>query len=169
MTQPVPPPSGNPFAQGPQGTQGPQGVPYAPPPPPAPARENLGLGLLVALAAALVLAGAYGALAGSIEREVGYAAVAVGFLIGFASAKVGGRNPVLPIASAVLAVGAVYLGQLVGLAVVGSKELSVPFLDLFLEFDLLTTVWSESAEAMTYVFLGIGALTAFAGARKANA
>ncbi|MEU1277502.1 hypothetical protein [Streptomyces sp. NPDC005805] len=169
MGQPVPPPSGNPFAQNAPGAPGTPGAPFAPVPPPAPVREKLGLGILVAVVAALVTAGAYGALAGAIEREVGYAAIAVGFLIGFAAAKVGGRNPLLPIVSAVLAVGAVYLGQLIGIAMIVADDLNTSFSEIFIDqFDLLTTAWSESAEAMTWVFLAIAAITAFGGAKKAN-
>jgi UDP-N-acetyl-D-glucosamine dehydrogenase len=50
-------PSGNPFAG--------DGAAYAPVPPPAPVRDNVILGIVVAIAAALVGAGAYGALGGA--------------------------------------------------------------------------------------------------------
>ncbi|MFF3685603.1 hypothetical protein [Streptomyces sp. NPDC002187] len=160
MSQPVPPPSGNPFAGGDQ---------FAPAPPPAPVRNNVGLGLIVAFVAALVAAGAYGAIGGAIEKEIGYAAVGVGFLIGFAAAKAGGRNPVLPVVSAVLAIGAVYLGQLIAAAVYVTKD-SGSFTELFFQhFGLLTEAWKAGADGMTYVFLGIAAITAFAGAKKADA
>ncbi|MEU0392828.1 hypothetical protein ABZ208_08670 [Streptomyces sp. NPDC006208] len=161
MSQPVPPPSGNPFAGGDQ---------FAPAPPPAPVRNNVGLGLLVAFVAALVAAGAYGAIGGAIEKEIGYAAVGVGFLIGFAAAKAGGRNPVLPVVSAVLAIGAVYLGQLVAIAMIFADGTGASFTEVFFdEFSLLTEVWKKAADGMTYVFLGIAAITAFAGAKKADA
>jgi hypothetical protein len=159
MSQPVPP-SGNPFAGGDQ---------FAPAPPPAPVRNNLGLGIVAAIVTALVTAGIYGALAKAIDAEVGYAAVAVGFLIGFAAAKAGGPSPVLAVVSAVLGVGAVYLGQLVGIALVLS-DMGSSFGEIFFQhFGDLTTVWKEAAEGMTYVFLAIAAVTAFAGAKKANA
>ncbi|MEW2634591.1 hypothetical protein AB0903_23855 [Streptomyces sp. NPDC048389] len=161
MSQPVPPPSGNPFAGGEQ---------YAPAPPAAPVRDNLGLGLVVAVVAALVTAGIYGAIAGATETEVGYAAVGVGFVIGFAAAKVGGPNPALPVVSAVLGIGAVYLGQLIGMAMIIAEELNGSFTEVFVDrFSLLTEAWTEVADGMTYVFLAIAAVTAFAGARKANA
>lgn len=161
MSQPVTPPSGNPFAGGGQ---------YTPAPPPAPVRDNVGLGIVAAVVTALVAAGVYGAIAGAIEAEIGYAAVGVGFLTGFAAAKAGGPNPVLPVLSAVLGIAAVYLGQLVGIAMIGAEELEVSFTDLFIdEFSLLTEAWKESADGMTYVFLAIAAVTAFAGAKKANA
>ncbi|ATW50073.1 hypothetical protein ACWGJT_29060 [Streptomyces xantholiticus] len=161
MSQPVPPPSGNPFAGDAQ---------YAPAPPPAPVRNNLGLGIAAAVVTALVTAGIYGAIAGSIEAEVGYAAVAVGFLIGFVAAKAGGPNPVLAVVSAVLGIGAVYLGQLVGIAMILGDMGGGSFGEIFFQhFGDLTKVWKEAADGMTYVFLAIAAVTAFAGAKKANA
>ncbi|WP_405771695.1 hypothetical protein OHU34_41985 [Streptomyces sp. NBC_00080] len=185
MTQSAPPPSdGNPFAQQPaagtpQPTDGnpyaqqPGAAPFAPDSAPftpaaAPTRNNLALGLVVAVVVALVTAGVYGAIVGATEYEIGYAAVGVGFLIGFAAGKIGGTNPVLPVVSAVLSLGAVYLGQLIGIAMIGADELDVSATSLFTEhFDLLTEGWSETADAMTFLFLAIGAFAAFSGAKKA--
>ncbi|WP_329282072.1 hypothetical protein [Streptomyces sp. NBC_00691] len=162
MSQPVPPP-GNPFAGG----AAPEQYPYAPPP--APARDNVALGLVAALVAALVSAGVYGAVIGGLEREIGWAAVGVGFLTGLAAGKVGGRNPVLPIASAVLALGAVYLGQLLGIAILLSKELDVSVTELFFqEFGLLTEGWNATKDGLTFLFFGIAAFAAFSGAKKAS-
>ncbi|ORT59598.1 hypothetical protein [Streptomyces sp. CB03238] len=160
MSQPTPPP-GNPFAAG--------QAPYPPAPAPAPARNNVALGLVVALVAALVAAVAYGAIGGAIEREIGYAAVGVGFLVGFAAAKVGGRNPALPVIAAILSVGAVYLGQLVVIAVIFSNLVGGSAPEILLEdFGTLTDAWKEAADGMTYLFLALAAVTAFAGAKKAN-
>ncbi|MFE5945853.1 hypothetical protein [Streptomyces sp. NPDC056480] len=162
MSQPVPPP-GNPFAGG----AAPEQYPVAPPP--APARDNVALGLVAALVAALVSAGVYGAVIGGTERQIGWAAVGVGFLTGLAAGKVGGRNPVLPVASAVLALGAVYLGQLLGIAILLSKELDVSATELFLqEFGLLTEGWNATKDGLTFLFFGIAAFAAFSGAKKAS-
>ncbi|MFF5918084.1 hypothetical protein ACFY8C_07055 [Streptomyces flavochromogenes] len=161
MSQPVPPP-GNPFAGG----AAPEPYPVAPPP--APARDNVALGLVAAVVAALVSAGVYGAVIGGTEREIGWAAVGIGFLTGLAAGKVGGRNPVLPVASAVLALGAVYLGQLLGIAILLSKELNVSATELFLqEFGLLTEGWNATKDPLTFLFFGIAAFAAFSGAKKA--
>ncbi|MEU1225215.1 hypothetical protein [Streptomyces sp. NPDC005828] len=162
MSQPVPPP-GNPFADG----AAPQQYPMAPPT--APARDNVALGLVAGLVAALVAAGAYGGIAGGIEREIGWAAVGVGFLVGFAAGKVGGRNPALPVVSAVLSLGAVYLGQLVALSIIGAKALSVSATELFFEhFDVLTSAWKEDLDPLTFLFFGLAAFAAFSGAKKAT-
>ncbi|MEE1809811.1 hypothetical protein [Streptomyces sp. BE133] len=166
-------PTGNPFAgqqPGAYGQPGQPGVPFggAPFAPPAPARDNLGLGLLAAVVTALVAAFLYGVIAGAIEREVGYIAVGVGFLVGFAASKLGGQNPVLPVVSGVLSVGAVYLGQLVGIAIILSDLVHQSASSLFIDhFDVLTKAWSEGSDFKTYLFLLLGAAAAFGGAKKA--
>ncbi|MEU3446996.1 hypothetical protein AB0H29_07170 [Streptomyces thermolilacinus] len=179
MSQSVPPPqSGNPFAGGPGADPAAQQQPYGqqqpfaayPAQPPAPARNNLALGLLAAFVAALVAAGAYGGIAGAIDREVGYAAVGVGLLVGFLAGKAGGRNPVLPVVSAVIAAGAVYLGQLVTIAVLLDKLGEGSFAEIFFQnFGGLMELWKLAADGMTYVFIAIGAVAAFAGAKKGAA
>ncbi|MFB7272283.1 hypothetical protein [Streptomyces sp. NPDC056244] len=161
MSQPVPPP-GNPFADG--------AVPPAPfgtPPPPV-RSSNIGLGLLAAFVAALVAAGVYGGIAGAIEREIGWAAIGVGFLVGFAAGKIGGPNPVLPVVGAVLSLGAVYLGQLLSIAIIVAKELDVSATDVFFNnFGLLTEAWGEGKDFLTFVFFALAAFASFTGAKKA--
>ncbi|CAL9534872.1 hypothetical protein [Streptomyces sp. enrichment culture] len=199
MTQPMPPQpptDGNPYAQQPPagahpyGQQPPVGAaPYGqqpgggnpfgapqqaggfPPPPPAPVRSgNVALGIVVAVVAALVTAGIYGAIIGGTEKQIGYAAIGVGFLVGFAAGKVGGANPALPLVSALLSVGAVYLGQLIGAAMILSDLTGTSASSVFFDhFSDLTKAWQEAAEAMDYLFLAIGGVAAFSGAKKAAA
>ncbi|MFM9594880.1 hypothetical protein ACKI1J_30025 [Streptomyces scabiei] len=182
---PSSPSSGNPFAQQPADAhpyaqQPTDGNPFAqqpaaavPPPAPfaLPAASfggSLVMGLVAAVVTALVTAGVYGAIVGATEYEIGYAAVGVGFLIGFVAGRIGGAGPVLPVVSALLSVGAVYLGQLIGIAMIGADELDVSATSLFVDhFDVLTDGWSETADPMTFLFLGIGAFAAFSGAKKA--
>ncbi|KOG31537.1 hypothetical protein [Streptomyces resistomycificus] len=192
MTQSAPPPQpadGNPYAQQPDAAPQPTGGnPYAqqpgtvPPPagafapaPPAPARGNTGIGgmavgLAVAIVVALVTAGVYGAIVGATEYEIGYAAVGVGFLIGFAAGKLGGSSPVLPVVSALLSLGAVYAGQLLGIAMIAADESGMTVTTILTDyFDLVTEVWSEEADVMTFLFLGIGGFAAFSAAKKSAA
>ncbi|MEU9257311.1 hypothetical protein AB0D68_02355 [Streptomyces sp. NPDC048212] len=175
MSQPVQPP--NPPQQ-PYGGQPADGNPYAgqqpgqfaggfPPAPPAP-RGNVGLGVLTALGTAIVAAILYGVIAGSIEREVGYAAIGVGFLVGFAASKVGGPLPAVGAASAVFSLGAVFLGQLVAMSMILADGLGVGFSEVFFEhFGDVLDVWKQEADFMTYLFLLLGPVAAFGGARKA--
>ncbi|MEV7343151.1 hypothetical protein [Streptomyces sp. NPDC093544] len=154
------PTGGNPFA----GQQQPGFVP------PAPRRGNVGLGIVAAVVAALVTAGIYGAIVGATGYEIGYAAVGVGFLIGLAAGKVGGSNPVLPVVSAVVSLGAVYMGQLIGVAMIGADESGISATTLLTDhFDLVRAAWKETADFMTYLFFAIGAFAAFSGTKKAAA
>ncbi|MFF5725564.1 hypothetical protein [[Kitasatospora] papulosa] len=156
-------PTGNPFA----GQQPGQFAGGFPPAPPAP-RGNVGLGVLTALGTAIVAAILYGVIAGSIEREVGYAAIGVGFLVGFAASKVGGPLPAIGAASAVLSLGAVFLGQLVAISMILADGLGVGFSEVFFEhFGDVVDLWKQEADFMTYLFLLLGPVAAFGGARKA--
>ncbi|WP_262056182.1 hypothetical protein [Streptomyces sp. STR69] len=161
---PAQPVDGNPYAQQPGAVLPPQ-APYAPPVPP---KNNIALGLVTAVVAALVAAGIYGVVIGTTKHEIGWAAVGVGFVIGLAAGKLGGRNPVLPVVSAVLALGAVYLGQLVGEAMIGADELGVNFSKVFFDhFDVVQDAWKADADPITFIFFAIAAFAAFSGAKKA--
>ncbi|GAB7103865.1 hypothetical protein JCM4814A_21790 [Streptomyces phaeofaciens JCM 4814] len=165
---PAPAAGGNPFAQQP-GAVPPGAVP-PPPFPAAPRQGNVVLGILTAVVVALVTAGVYGGIVGATEYEIGYAAVGVGFLVGFAAGKVGGGNPALPIVSAVLALGAVYLGQIIGIGLIMADIAGVSATTVFTEhFGVITEGWSDEADPLTFVFLAVGAFAAFSGAKKASA
>ncbi|GGR71887.1 hypothetical protein GCM10010252_07930 [Streptomyces aureoverticillatus] len=138
-----------------------------PPPPPA-ARGNIGLGVAVAFVAALVAAGVYGAIIGATEHEIGWAAVGVGFVVGLVAGKVGGPNPALGAVAGVFSLGAVYLGQLVGAAMVIADKANIDFTEVFFDnFDILQEAWKNEADAMTYVFFAIAAVAAFGSAKRA--
>ncbi|MEU2493059.1 hypothetical protein [Streptomyces sp. NPDC007883] len=163
------PASGAPFTDGTAPAPAPVLGADVPAPAPAPARGNVALGLVAALVAALVAGGVYGGVAGAIEREIGWAAIGVGFLVGFAAGKLGGRNPVLPVVSALLSLGAVYLGQLLAIAVIAGEELKASASEMFFDnFGLMTDAWSASKDFMTFVFFALAAFAAFAGAKKAT-
>ncbi|MFE5143803.1 hypothetical protein ACFRDV_40325 [Streptomyces fagopyri] len=191
MSQPTPPsvpPAGNPYAgepadrppvpqQGvpqqdapaaPQGAPQP-GFPVAPFAPAAPARGNFALGLAAALGAGLVSAVLYGIVIGLTKHEIGYAAVGVGFLVGIAAGRAGGRSQSLPVAGVIFSVAAIYLGQLIGEAMIIAKQVGVGFNEVF--FDHLGFVqdsWKADADPLTFVFFAVAAYVAFQSARKAG-
>ncbi|MFI2202396.1 hypothetical protein ACH47Z_16775 [Streptomyces sp. NPDC020192] len=191
--QPQPGPAGpNPYAQqpGPAGAnpyaqQPPAGAPYppqqgaypqqpgafaAPPAPPVPGKNNLALGLVAAVVAAVAVAALYGVVIGATKHEIGYAAVGVGFVIGLAAGKAGGRNPALPVVGAILALGSVYVGQLIGEAMIIADYVHAGFSEVF--FDHLSVVqeaWKKDADPLTFLFFAIAAFAAFSGAKKAAA
>lgn len=193
MTQSSPPPSGppagdpyagqNPYAAQPPAPQPvvpqqavpPQAVPQgAPQPgfpvaPVAPARGNFALGLAAALGAGLVSAVLYGLVIGLTKHEIGYAAVGVGFLVGIAGGRFGGRSQTLPVVGVILSVAAVYLGQLIGEAMIIAKRAGVGFNEVF--FDHLGFVqdsWKTDADPLTFLFFAIAAYVAFQSTRKAG-
>ncbi|MFD9504501.1 hypothetical protein [Streptomyces sp. NPDC060035] len=176
-------PTGNPYAGQQPGapTGNPFGVPYAPAPPQAPARNNVGLGIAAGFAAAVVGALVYGGVMRALADEdgsytqVGWVALGVGALVGFALGKVGGRNPVLPVLGVPLALVGVFLGQLFGLALIISWW-SEAGPDPVTATELLTSrlsdlvqVWKEEADFMTVAFLGIAGFEGFALAKKTAA
>lgn len=181
MSQSTPPPSGppadNPYAGQPAAPAAPYqaappqpGFPMAPIAPAAPVRNNLVLGLAAAVGAALVAAGVYGAIIGATKHEIGWAAVGVGFLIGLAAGRAGGRNPILPVVSVVLSAASIYLGQLIGEAMIGAKEVGIGFSELFFDnFSVVQEAWKAEADPLTFLFFAIAAYVAFSSARKAGA
>ncbi|MCS0600161.1 hypothetical protein NX794_02760 [Streptomyces sp. LP11] len=183
MSQSVPPAQppqpapvdGNPYAQQAPAPAAP-GVPLppgpgafaAPPAPPAPVRNNVVLGLLAALAAAVVAGALYGLVIGATKHEIGWAAVGVGFVVGLAAGKTGGRNPALPVLAAALALGSVYLGQLVGEAMIVADHFHVGFGEVFFHhLDTVQKIWKEDADPLTFLFFAIAAFAAFSGSKKA--
>ncbi|MFJ5271432.1 hypothetical protein [Streptomyces sp. NPDC088358] len=145
------------------------GYPMAPAAPAAPVRNSLVLGLAAAAGTAVVAAGLYGAVIGLTRHEIGWAAVGVGFLIGLVAGRVGGRNPVLPIAAVLLSAGSVHLGQIVGEGVIGAKETPYGFNELFFQhFDVLQEAWKADADPLTFLFFAIAAYVAFSSTRKAG-
>jgi hypothetical protein len=152
----------------PQGAPQP-GFPVAPLAPAAPARSNFALGLVATLGAGLVSAVLYGLVIGLTKHQIGYAAVGVGFLIGIAAGRAGGRSQSLPVVSVIVSVASVYLGQLIGTAMIMAKEFSVGFNEVFFEhLDVVQKLWKADADPLTFLFFAVAAYVAFQGTRKAG-
>ncbi|WP_341849462.1 hypothetical protein [Streptomyces yokosukanensis] len=118
----------------------------------------------------MAAAALYGLVIGATKHEIGYAAVGVGFVVGLAAGKAGGRNPALPVISAVVALGSVYIGQLVGEAMIGAKAVHMGFSEVFFQhFDVVQQAWKQDADPLTFLFFAIAAFAAFSGAKKAAA
>ncbi|MCX4780509.1 hypothetical protein [Streptomyces sp. NBC_01264] len=164
---PYPGPSGADFLQ-PQ-APGPSGADFLQVQAPAPARPaNLGLGIVAAVVAALAAAAAYGGIMNAIDREIGYAAIGVGALVGLAAGKIGGRNPVLPVIGAVLSVASVFLGQLFFYALALSEATGIGLGDVLSTMGVsgLVDVWKEDDAFMSFLFLALGAFAGFSTAKK---
>ncbi|WP_162688957.1 MULTISPECIES: hypothetical protein [unclassified Streptomyces] len=157
-------------APAPLGHPAPSGADFlVPGPAPVAVRTgNVGLGIVAALVAALAAAAAYGGIMNAIEREIGYAAVGVGALVGFAAGKLGGRNPVLPVVGAVFAVVSVFLGELFfyALALAGAAGVGLGDVLSTVGVSGLVDIWKEEADVMSVLFLALGAFTGFGSAKK---
>ncbi|MGO4459745.1 hypothetical protein AB4039_20965 [Streptomyces sp. M-16] len=137
---------------------------------PAPAYSSLGIGLLASVVAAVVAAGVYGGIIGGTHHQIGYAAVGVGALVGFAAGKAGGRSPALPAIAALLAPAAVFAGQMFGIVLIYADELQVSAMDILGEgASPLMKAWKAEADPLTFLFLAISAYAAFQISRKAAA
>ncbi|MEE4541791.1 hypothetical protein V2S66_07380 [Streptomyces sp. V4-01] len=189
-----PAPGQNPYAQqppagpyAPQAPQAPAPSPYGAPqqpgafdpaayPPPAPFAQpaplaqrpgNPALGVLAAVGAALVAALLYGLIIKGTKHEIGYAAVAVGAVVGLALGKIGGRNPALPIIGVPIALLGVYLGQLFGIALLVDSTYHIGVVNIFTHhFHDLQQTWKEAMNGMDFVFFGIAGLEGFVITRR---
>ncbi|MGW3912674.1 hypothetical protein ACWEBX_14290 [Streptomyces sp. NPDC005070] len=163
--QPPVPPQGAPQPGFPVAPQ--PGFPVAPVAPAAPARNNFPLGLVAAIGAGVVSAILYGLIIGLTKHEIGYAAVGVGFLVGIAAGRVGGRSQTLPVVSVIVSVAGIYLGQLIGEAMIIAKHFGVGFNEVFFShLDVVQENWKADADPLTFVFFAIAAYVAFQSARK---
>lgn len=180
MSQNVQPPAPDAATPPPSPAQAPAPSPYlAPYPsrdlaqsaPAAPAATgNIGLGIAAAVVAAVVTAAIYGAIIGATNYQIGYAAAIVGAAIGFAAGRFGGRNPLLPVLSVLLAVAAVLGGQIYGMAMIVAEQSGVATTDVLdLGISMLFDGWLEDAGPMTFLFFALGGYAAFQTARKTAA
>ncbi|MFJ2739078.1 hypothetical protein ACIO3O_05375 [Streptomyces sp. NPDC087440] len=191
-------PGGNPYAQGPGGqpsgqAPGPYGQPQQQPnqfpqgqfpgqpqggqfgggfPQPAPARRgNVGLGLVAGLAAALVGGIVYGVILGKADFQIGWLTFGIGFLTGLVAAKLGGRNPAVVAASVVFSLFAVYVGQILGIAIAVSDGQGLDLVSVLTKNfaqlnELFKLVLDE--KPIQFLFFALGGVGAFAGTKKAS-
>ncbi|MFF3555643.1 hypothetical protein ACFYXL_19825 [Streptomyces tsukubensis] len=138
-------------------------IPETPAGPPEPRRhrDSLAAGLAAAVAAGLLGAVAYGWLAEAVNRQFGYASLGVGALIGYAAAKAGGAHRALPFAAAALTPAAIWLGQLITVALIHADLFRVSATELlFEESGFVTETWRDSADLGTYTFMIVGMMMA---------
>jgi hypothetical protein len=169
--------AGNPFAA--QQPQGAPGVPYGQPAPAgpgfayapapvAPARGNPALGIALGVVAMVVCALLDGLLIKGTKHEIGYAALAVGALVGFTVGKLGGRNKALPLVALVLAVLGVYFGQVYGITLLAASAPGMPGTANLLvhHYGAVQHAWKESMDAKSVIFLLIAAVEGFVFTRR---
>ncbi|KEF02494.1 MULTISPECIES: hypothetical protein [Streptomyces] len=139
--------------QAPYGAPAPGGFP-APMAPPAARRGNAGLAVALGVVTTLVAAGVYGAVLKAVDgASIGYAALAVGALIGAVLGKVGGRSAALPVVGAVLGLAGLYLGQVFGVALITADILHISVLETASsQFGLVHAAWKAYLGPIDVVF-----------------
>ncbi|MEU1803846.1 hypothetical protein [Streptomyces sp. NPDC019937] len=190
--QPAPPQPGYGYpqaqAQHPQpGAPQPQFGGGFPPPAPQVGRQGNPLAAVgAALVAAVVGALAYAFLLSSLAdtdsnppevRKFAYAGVALGALVGLVVAKLGGRNVALWVVGAVLALVAIFLGELYGYAMIlndatanyvdkiggaAAASADIPSANeiFFDHFGDLFDTWKKDADAITWIFMILSPIAA---------
>ena len=134
-------------------------APHVIPAPPAPATppggqslrggQSLPMGLIAGLAAAAVGAAVWAVVTVVTGYQIGWMAVAVGFLVGWAVRLAGkGNSSAFGMLGAALALGGCLVGNLLTGSVVASRELGVPITEVLARmtptfgFDLMAAMFS---------------------------
>lgn len=183
--QPAPPQPGYGYPQA--QPQQPQFAGGFPPPAPQVGRQGnplaaVGAALVAALVGALAYAFLLSALADTDSNppevtKFAYAGVALGGLVGAVVAKLGGRNVALWVVGAVLALAAIFLGELYGYAMImndaasnyvdklggaAAASANIPSAnEIFFEhFGDLFDGWKEDADAITWIFMILSPIAA---------
>ncbi|MFI6445503.1 hypothetical protein [Kitasatospora sp. NPDC050543] len=149
------------------------GMPGAPAPyayaelPARPSSPNIPGAVAAALGAALAGALAYGFVMKALEREFGLAAVALAAAVAWPLGKLGGRNPVLPVAGAALSALALFLGQFFWGALMLHEIAGAPFGELFgSALDVTFRVWKEDRDFYDVLFYGLALYVGFSSTRR---
>ena len=129
--------------------------------------QNLPLGALAGVAASLAGAGAWAAITAVSGYQIGFMAIGVGVLVGYAIRVVGnGIDPIFGVVGAVLALFGCVLGNLLAVTAIVADSEGMPFLDvlLALDADLARELMGAWFTPMDLLFYGIAA---YAGYRYA--
>jgi hypothetical protein len=122
--------------------------------------QNLVMGALSGLVAALVGAGVWAGVTVATEYQIGWMAVGIGFLVGYAVRFAGkGIAPVYGAASAVLALFGCAAGNLLTFTWFIAAAEGMPFMAVATQLDLGITVeiLTSTFEAMDVLFYGLAA------------
>ncbi|MBC3843885.1 hypothetical protein GXW82_37800 [Streptacidiphilus sp. 4-A2] len=118
------------------------------------------------MGATLASAAVYAGVIDLTKHEIGYLALAVGLVIGLALGRIGGRQPALPFIGVVLALIGIFLGELLGIALLLHNQDGIDFGTIFSHLGDLFSAWKAGTDAMSAFFFAIGGLEAFVFTRR---
>lgn len=121
------------------------------------AEQNLLKGVSLGIVACIVGAAAWSLISISTGYQIGYMAIGVGFLVGFAMRQGKGVTPVFGIIGAALALLSCVLGDFFSMVGLIAKEYELSFWEILsgIEFEDITSLMMENLASMTIVFYGI--------------
>lgn len=121
------------------------------------AEENLPKGLLFAVIASILGAVTWGLVSISTGYQIGYMAIAIGFVVGFAMRQGKGVRPIFGILGAVLALISCVMGDFISYIGFIAKEYDLSYIEVLSEADY-KAIFSQMVEdvvSMTALFYGI--------------
>ncbi|GCB36651.1 hypothetical protein [Bacteroides faecalis] len=118
------------------------------------AQENLLKGLLLAIIASLVGAVAWGLVSVSTGYQIGYMAIAIGLVVGFAMRQGKGIRPIFGIIGGALALISCVLGDFFSIIGFASREYDMPFFEVLTQADFKTvfSIIEENLVSMSTLF-----------------
>lgn len=120
------------------------------------AEENLPKGILYAVVACLVGAAAWGLISVSTGLQIGYMAIGIGFLVGFAMRQGKGIRPVFGIIGAALALISCVLGDF--LSIIGyiaeDNDMSYTYVLSEVDYAQICSLLLDNLASMTLLFYG---------------
>ncbi|WP_300702524.1 hypothetical protein [Bacteroides sp.] len=121
------------------------------------AEQNLLKGVSLGIVACIVGAAAWSLISISTGYQIGYMAIGVGFLVGFAMRQGKGVTPVFGIIGAALALLSCVLGDFFSMVGLIAKEYELSYWEILsgIEFEDITSLMMENLASMTIVFYGI--------------
>ena len=121
------------------------------------AEQNLLKGVSLGIVACIVGAAAWSLISISTGYQIGYMAIGVGFLVGFAMRQGKGVTPVFGIIGAALALLSCVLGDFFSMVGLIAKEYELSYWEILsgIEFEDVTSLMMENLASMTIVFYGI--------------
>jgi hypothetical protein len=131
---------------------------------PVGAAENLPLGFMAGLVAAAVGAGLWALVTIFVGFQIGWMAVGVGFLVGWAVRMAGnGRHSAFGIMGALLALGGCSLGNLLAIIIIAARQYNLPPLAVLgrLTPDVVVGLMEASFRPMHVIFYFVAILEGY--------